>query len=210
MTYPAYVREKARQLRAERRLSIDEIAERLALPKTTIYYWVGDPALARPRRENPHPGTRAMQRKFRHLREAAYEEGCRSFGALAAEDPTFRDFVCMYVGGAPSAIATMSRSATRTRELCCSRLGGFGRSPGIRFASRSSTTPTRTPPSCASSGAGRSIPLQRQSRSSEKATAANSGAEAGGRNTESSQCERATRNYGRACRGGWIVCRSSG
>jgi transposase-like protein len=98
MAYPAYVREKARQLRVERRLSIVEIAERLALPKTTVFYWVRDIPLARARRENPHPGTRAMQRKFRLLRERAYEEGRRSFEILSASDPTFRDFVCMYIG----------------------------------------------------------------------------------------------------------------
>jgi hypothetical protein len=97
MTYPAYVREKARELRVEGRLSIVEIAERLALPKTTIYYWLADVPLARSRRENPHPGTLAMQRKYQRLREAAYDEGRRTFSGLA-EDPTFRDFVCMYVG----------------------------------------------------------------------------------------------------------------
>jgi transcriptional regulator with XRE-family HTH domain len=37
MADPAYVREKARELRIERRLSIVEIAERLGLPKTTIF-----------------------------------------------------------------------------------------------------------------------------------------------------------------------------
>jgi transposase-like protein len=98
MAYPAYVREKARELRVERRLSIVEIAERLALPKTTVFYWVRDIPLGRPRRENPHAGTRAMQRKFRVLREAAYQEGRESFHALSASDPTFRDFVCMYIG----------------------------------------------------------------------------------------------------------------
>jgi hypothetical protein len=98
MAYPAYVREKARKLRVERRLSIVEIAERLALPKTTVFYWVRDLPLERPRRENPHPGTRAMQAKFRRLREQAYEDGRRSFHTLSAGDPTFRDFVCMYIG----------------------------------------------------------------------------------------------------------------
>ena len=42
--------------------------------------------------------TRAMQRKFRRLREIAYEEGRSTFDALADGDPTFRDFVCMYIG----------------------------------------------------------------------------------------------------------------
>jgi transposase-like protein len=74
MAYPAYVREKARELRIERRLSIVEIAERLGLPKTTIFYWVRDIPLGRPRRANPDMGSRAMQRRFRLLREEAYRE----------------------------------------------------------------------------------------------------------------------------------------
>ena len=80
MSHPAYIREKARQMRTERRLSIDEIAERLALPKTTIYYWVSDLPLQRPRRPGPpRPGnvaaSLAIQRKYRLLREDAYERG---------------------------------------------------------------------------------------------------------------------------------------
>lgn len=94
--YPAYVREKARQPRLERRLSIDEIAQRLALPRTTVYYWVRDLPLGRARFNNGHPGNRAMQVKYRRLRRRAYEQGRREFHALAAE-PTFRDFVCLYV-----------------------------------------------------------------------------------------------------------------
>ena len=98
MAYPAYLRHKARALRAERRLSIDEIAERLALPKTTVFYWVRDLPLARTRRENSRAANQAMQRKYRLLREKAYEDGRRSFPILLARDPTFRDFVCMYIG----------------------------------------------------------------------------------------------------------------
>jgi transposase-like protein len=98
MAYPAYVREKARELRVERRLSIVEIAERLALPKTTVFYWVRDIPLGRPRRHDSHAGSQAMKRKFRQLREEAYKEGLESFSVLSAMDPTFRDFVCMYIG----------------------------------------------------------------------------------------------------------------
>jgi hypothetical protein len=97
MAYPAYVREKARELRVERRLSIIEIAERLALPKTTVFYWVRDIPLQRPRRANPHPGSHTMQTKFRLLREDAYKDGLESFPVLVLE-PTFRDFVCLYIG----------------------------------------------------------------------------------------------------------------
>lgn len=95
--YPTYVRAKARELRLERRLSIDEIAERLAISRTTIFYWVGDLPLGRARVNETLPGSRGMQAKYRRLREAAYAEGRSTFVPLAA-DPTFRDFVCMYIG----------------------------------------------------------------------------------------------------------------
>jgi hypothetical protein len=100
MAHPAYLREKARELRVERRLSIVEIANRLGLPKTTVFYWVRDIPLQRPRRANAgqRRGNRGMRRKYRELREAAYAEGRESFQALCASDPTFRDFVCMYIG----------------------------------------------------------------------------------------------------------------
>ena len=95
MAYPAYVREKARTLRVEKHLSIDEIAERLALPKTTVYYWVRDLPLGRPRRfhraGNPTLATRCALR-----REAARERGRLEFARLV-RDPTFRDFVCLYI-----------------------------------------------------------------------------------------------------------------
>jgi hypothetical protein len=102
MAHPFYLREKARSLRAERRLSIDELAERLALPRSTIYYWVRDlpipgsgPGTGWP--ENAQrKGTRAMKRKYRLLREAAYWEGVESYPRLLRE-PTFRDFVCLYI-----------------------------------------------------------------------------------------------------------------
>jgi hypothetical protein len=38
-----------------------------------------------------------MQRKYRLPPEEAYRDGERTFAALAT-DPTFRDFICMYIG----------------------------------------------------------------------------------------------------------------
>jgi predicted DNA-binding transcriptional regulator AlpA len=102
MAHAAYLREKARLMRVERQLTIDELAERLALSRSTIYYWVRDlpipgsgsvgvwPETAR------RKGNIAMQRKYRLLREAAYEEGVGEYERLVA-DPTFRDFVCLYI-----------------------------------------------------------------------------------------------------------------
>jgi excisionase family DNA binding protein len=103
MAHPSYLREKARQLRMERRLTIDELAERLALPRSTVYHWVRDMPIPGSGPGGGWPqsaqrkGTRAMQRKYRALREAAYREGLESYAELA-EDPTFRDFVCLYMG----------------------------------------------------------------------------------------------------------------
>src|SRR5690242_9414671 len=96
MAYPRYLRERARHLRATKKLSLNEIAERLSLPKTTVYTWIADLPLGRPRRENPHPGTRAMQRKYKRLRDDAYAQGLAEFDALIRE-PTFRDFVVLYI-----------------------------------------------------------------------------------------------------------------
>jgi hypothetical protein len=102
MTHPAYLREKARALRIARKLTIDELAERLALPRTTIYYWVRDLPIPGSGSGGVWPesarrkGTRAMQRKYRRLREAAYREGWEAFDGLAI-DPTFRDFVALYI-----------------------------------------------------------------------------------------------------------------
>ncbi len=100
VTHPAFLREKALHLRVERRLTIDEIAERLLVPRGTIYHWVRDlPALERKGRGSPgqRKGNRAMQRKYARLREEAYEEGLAMYPALI-EEPLFRDFLCMYVG----------------------------------------------------------------------------------------------------------------
>lgn len=89
-------------MRVERQFTIDQLAERLALSRSTIYYWVRDlpipgsgpggvwPEAAR------RKGNKAMQRKCRLLREEAYREGLANFEVLAA-DPTFRDFVCLYI-----------------------------------------------------------------------------------------------------------------
>ena len=90
-------------LRAQRRLTIDELAERLALPRTTVYYWVRDLPIPG---SGPgtgfstaaqRKGTRAMKRKYRLLREAAYREGASSYAALA-QDASFREFICLYLG----------------------------------------------------------------------------------------------------------------
>jgi hypothetical protein len=102
MAHAAYIREKAREMRRDRRLTRDEIAERLALPRTTIYYWIRDLPVpdevthSDKRKAARRRASRAIQRRYRLLREEAYREGEESFDELA-RDPTFRDFVTLYI-----------------------------------------------------------------------------------------------------------------
>ena len=104
MAHPAYLREKARELRIRKKLSLLEIAERLALPKTTVFYWIRDlpdpeskyrdsPARARARAK----AARRIVAKHKAIRDAAYQRGWDEYPRLA-EVPTFIDFVCMYIG----------------------------------------------------------------------------------------------------------------
>jgi AcrR family transcriptional regulator len=89
-------------MRVERQLTIDQLAERLALSRSTIYYWVRDLPVpveiskSLRRQSARRRATAAMQRRFKLLRDRAYEEGLASFHELATE-PTFRDFVCLYI-----------------------------------------------------------------------------------------------------------------
>jgi AcrR family transcriptional regulator len=100
MTYPTYMREKARQLRRDEELTIDEIAERLGVSRTTVYFWVGDmprPARCLTRKGGGSAlGNAAMQAKYRRLREEAYAQGQASFESMTAEDG-FIDFVTLFI-----------------------------------------------------------------------------------------------------------------
>jgi excisionase family DNA binding protein len=116
MAHPTYLRDKARSLRERHKLTIDELAERLALSRSTIYYWVRDMPIPGSGRGGGWPesahrnAARATRRKHRLLREAAYREGVDSFDRLAL-DRGFRDFVCLY-------IAEGSKRKRHAAELC--------------------------------------------------------------------------------------------
>lgn len=98
MTHPAYIREKAVAMRVEKDLTIDEIAERLGISRQTIFHWVKDVPLRKPRRHPNYEGrARSNSLRFKEKRDAAYEQGWEEFDQLVLE-PTFRDFVCMYIG----------------------------------------------------------------------------------------------------------------
>ena len=99
VSHPAYLREKARSLRVEKGLTIDELAERLALPRTTIFYWVRDlPITHRTARQSAAQQRRASDNsaRYRERGEAAYAEGVASFPELSS-DRAFRDLICLYI-----------------------------------------------------------------------------------------------------------------
>ncbi len=79
MTHPVFLREKARQLRVSKKLTIDELSDRLLIPRTTIYYWVRDLPIPGSGSGNGWPegaqpkGNRAMQWKYRLLLRARLE-----------------------------------------------------------------------------------------------------------------------------------------
>jgi hypothetical protein len=101
MAHPAYLREKARKLRSQHKLTLDEIVDRLSLPRTTVFYWIrGLPIDRKPNSGWPNSarakGNRAMRAKYSRLRVHAYRTGAHSFDALA-RDPTFRAFVVLFM-----------------------------------------------------------------------------------------------------------------
>jgi transcriptional regulator with XRE-family HTH domain len=103
MAHSQFLREKARSLRAQQRLTVDQLAERLELPRSTIYYWVRDlPPLssyesgAASSESARRMGGHATRGTERRQRQAAYEEGLSSYDDLVLQ-PTFRDFVCVCV-----------------------------------------------------------------------------------------------------------------
>jgi transcriptional regulator with XRE-family HTH domain len=98
MAHAGYLKDRARSLRQERQMTIDEIADQLALSRTTIYSWVRDLPLARESNwsRGQRLGTLAMQAKYRSLREEAYAAGAAEYEHLS-ELPTFRDFVALYI-----------------------------------------------------------------------------------------------------------------
>jgi hypothetical protein len=102
MAHSRYLRDMTRLLRVERQLTVDQLAQRLALPRSTIYYWVRDLPLPAARGDAgsqaaptgvaapPEPNAVAGHE------ESAYEEALRSFDDLAVQ-PTFRDFLSIYI-----------------------------------------------------------------------------------------------------------------
>jgi transcriptional regulator with XRE-family HTH domain len=133
MTHPVYLRDCARRLRIEQQLTLDEIAERLALKRGTVWSWISDLPLDRPRRATAGAalGNAAMQAKYRKLREDAYAQGLAEFDTLCAK-PTFRDFVVLYIAEGSKRdrnVVAVGNSDPRVVSLCARWLNELATRP---------------------------------------------------------------------------------
>jgi AcrR family transcriptional regulator len=93
-----HLREKAISLRRQRQMTLDEIVERLRLPRTTIYYWIKDIPIPYTKKQSAaqRKGTESMQAKYAAIRQTAYQRGLAEAPELL-KDPLFRDFVVLYM-----------------------------------------------------------------------------------------------------------------
>jgi hypothetical protein len=98
MAHDAHLREKAIQLRTEYNMTLDDIIERLQLPRTTIYGWIKDIPIPRTEKQSQRQkiNTARMKAKYAALREEAYQRGLAEAPTLL-QDVTFRDFVVLYM-----------------------------------------------------------------------------------------------------------------
>jgi hypothetical protein len=98
MGHPPYIRDKAIQLRTEHNMALEQIVERLQIPKTTVYGWIRDIPIPRTNRqtEAQRKGTEAMRAKAAALREEAYQQGVAEAPELL-KDQSLRDFVVLYM-----------------------------------------------------------------------------------------------------------------
>ncbi len=90
--------EEARRLREEEQLSIDGLAARLSVKRTTVYGWIRDIPLSKgtDRRVYALNASRAMSAKYKQKRKAAYEAAAQKVSEWM-QDRQFRDFVVLYL-----------------------------------------------------------------------------------------------------------------
>ncbi|MBK8294790.1 MAG: hypothetical protein IPK93_08500 [Solirubrobacterales bacterium] len=99
MAHPEYIRLKAIDLRVNQDMTIDDIAECLAISRTTVFYWVKNLHIPKTEKQSAARlrASEANRARAQQKRMDAYEDGARMFPDLIQE-PTFRDFICMYIG----------------------------------------------------------------------------------------------------------------
>lgn len=98
MAHDSHLRDKAIKLRTQHNMTLDDICERLALPKTTIYYWIKDLPIPFTEKQLEAMQKKAdkVRQKYAALRQQAYQQGMADAPTLM-QDLTFRDFVVLYM-----------------------------------------------------------------------------------------------------------------
>ena len=93
-----HLRDKAIQLRTEHKMTLDDIVERLRLPKTTIFSWIKDIPIPRTEKQTAAHRRKHEQNRARYaaLRDNAYQQGLAEAPELL-QDLSFRDFVVLYM-----------------------------------------------------------------------------------------------------------------
>ncbi len=93
-----HLRQKAIELRTKHNMALDDISERLNVPRTTVYYWIRGIVIERTEKQTAgqKAGTAAMQAKCASRRQEAYDATLEIASALL-EDQEVRDFVVLYL-----------------------------------------------------------------------------------------------------------------
>jgi hypothetical protein len=93
-----HLREKAIALRTEKQMTLDDIIERLALPRTTVYEWIKDIPIPFTEKQSEAQRKKAelVRTKYALLRDEAYQQGLDEAPELL-KDLSFRDFVVLYM-----------------------------------------------------------------------------------------------------------------
>jgi hypothetical protein len=98
MSHDAHLRQKAIELRTEKHMTLEQIVERLQLPKTTIYGWIKEIPIPKTEKQSERQRnmTEKMKAKYKALRDDAYQQGWNEAPTLIQES-SFRDFVVLYI-----------------------------------------------------------------------------------------------------------------
>lgn len=96
--YPAYIKQKAIELRTQKNMTLDEIVDHLKLPKTTVYGWIKHIPIPRTHAQTVAQQQKAELIRVKHekIRHLAYQEGLEEAPELMM-NPLFRDFVSLYI-----------------------------------------------------------------------------------------------------------------
>jgi hypothetical protein len=93
-----HLRQKAIELRTVKRLALDDIVERLSLPRTTVYEWIKDIPIPATEKQSEAQRKKAelVRVKYAALRDDAYQQGWDEAPELL-KVVSFRDFVVLYM-----------------------------------------------------------------------------------------------------------------